>query len=286
MNQHGQNRNAKKRRRTEAQTQKSVLLIVDLDSPRAASSAIERTASLFPDTALHIVGREEVAAPRRKSIHCRRLRELVQGAKGVLPSGQSLVSEVRSGRIDSVALAAATEVRPSMIVIGSPGTGQEMVAIADALALPLLVARPPTRSSRAIAATDVRHELTPVLGVARRILGPSHGVITLFHASTPSCRHRRPPVDARFDQATCDRLLMLYQLGPDTEHVRIRVSEGSEPVRAILEFADRNDVDVVTVGYRQQPSFARVRHHTTARIIDGATCSVLVAPFARDQELA
>lgn len=205
----------------------------------------------------------------------------------MLPEDARLTSEIRCGEVVKVTLAAATALRPQLIVIGAASAnGASGVSIADSLSVPVLIARRPTSGEAIVVASDAKSEAMPVLGAARRILNARGGSITLFHAARGgSGRTRMSWSTGRgFDRFTCARFLALQHLASD-EEVRILVGEADDRADAITQVADDTRADVVAVGYRQQPSVGCSRRRTTREVIDRCSCSVLVVPMARDPEM-
>jgi nucleotide-binding universal stress UspA family protein len=266
----------------------STLVVVDLDDSRTGYVALERVGELAYETDIHVLGRIDPRSGASMVVHRRRLRDLLQEASGLLPEHACVTSEIRRGDLVKVALAAGTELRPHLIVIGMNVSGTSGVSIADALSAPVLIARRPTQSNGIVVASDVKSEAMPVLGAARRTLGARGHAITLFHAACGDNGRCMllSSIDKRgFDRFACARLLALQQLAIDDE-VRIMVSEEGDKVDAITHLAEDAQADVVAVGFRQRPTFGRPERRTAQDVIDRCSCSVLVVPMARDPEIA
>ena len=268
---------------------RSTLVVVSLDDSRAGYVALERVATLAHGTDVHVLGRIAPRSGGSTILHRRRLRDLLQEAKGLLPDHCSVTSEIRRGDLVKAAIAAGTELRPHLIVIGvNSATGVGGVAIADALSAPVLMARMSTKRNGIVVASDVKSETMPVLGAARGILGARGEPITLFHAACGDngrCMLLSSIGDRGFDRFACARLLALRQLAFDDD-VSIVVGEAGDRVDGITHLADNTQADVVAVGYRQRPTFGRPPHRTARDVIDRCRCSVLVVPMARDPEIA
>lgn len=195
--------------------------------------------------------------------------------------------EVKRGTIQSAAIAAGREREPDLVVFAaSPDSGRAATAIAEALGVPVLVARAPNEGG-IIASTNLNDLRYPVLKGATEISGDLGGSVTYFHniAQTPIS------IDPMLaGMATVD-VAALAEESAATRQARLRtlahhagadsvMSRSSNTSDAILEVARRREADVVIVGYRRRSWLSRLfRGRLVEDVVARCRRSVLVLPI-------
>lgn len=270
-------------------------VMVCLDDPRSCTSAIARGSELARQlgAGLHVLASLDANDDRRTRRRRRRtLNDILHEASVVLTKHPRLTGETRVGSVAATAINAGTELCPSLVVLGDqPGAGRAAVAIADALAVPVLVARPRSRSARVVVATDLRRASRPMIAAGRRYVSARSSALTVLHVVSAPARaevSRFLPLHEvalrALDHAGRDRLEQLRALGQEDPDLAIVIGASGDPGAAIVAYATDTDTDVLAIGYAQRASLGGRPHHTTAEVVDKARCSVLVVPLARELE--
>jgi nucleotide-binding universal stress UspA family protein len=271
-------------------------IMVCLDDPRGCTSAIDRASELARErgAGLHILASLDVDDDRKaRRRRRRRLNDFLHEASAVLVKPPRLTGETRIGSLAEASIDAGTELCPSLVVLGDvPHAGRTAVTIADALGVPVLVARMRSLSARLVVATDLRRASRPMIAAGRRYVRPRSGSITVLHMASPAARDAAPrfvplhEVDDRTLDRTCgDRISQLRELGQDGPDLAIVIGSSRDPAGGVAAYVTETDADVLAVGYAQRASFGSRPHRTTAQIIDHTRCSVLVVPLARELEI-
>ncbi|MBA3452544.1 MAG: universal stress protein [Deltaproteobacteria bacterium] len=272
----------------------SSAVMVCLDEPRSCTSAIDRASELALqlDAGLHVLstidGEDDRKARRQRCT----MSDLLHEASVVLVRHPRLTGETRIGSAAATAIEAGTELCPSLVVLGDlRHAGATAVTIADALGVPVLVARPRSRSERLVVATDLRRASRPMIAAGRRYIRARGGSFTVLHVAAPAARDEAsgfiPLHDVAprtLDRAGRERIAQLRELGEEGPDLAIMIGASGDPGAAIVAYAMDTDTDVLAVGYAQRASFGSPPHHTTAEIVDQARCSILVVPLARELE--
>jgi nucleotide-binding universal stress UspA family protein len=256
-----------------------VVALVDTDL--TTSAAIQRAADLARSVGgrLALVG--NAALDHRAWEGLPRARRRFAHAVADLELDVAIETNVRVGAAISVAIAAGLECRPALVVMSpdAGGCGHAAAAIANALEIPVFVARTPRAAGPIVAATNMTHLRYPVLaagaGLARVLAKP----VTFVHNTSPSSGSARYDLAEGALAVTHARLRALA--GQADAKASALVTRTESVVDTILDLARRQQADVVSIGSRRRSWFERFRNNVAVEIVDRCACSVLVVPVER-----
>jgi nucleotide-binding universal stress UspA family protein len=194
---------------------------------------------------------------------------------------------VRVGAFRDVAIAIGRELQPTVVVISPPEdeAAELAIAIADALCVPVMIARDPQPDGSVVVATDMRDLRYPVIDRCRPLVRVLERPATYVHASPPYAPPIAPvAVDADAqannlaDIAADSKLARLERLARTEPQAEAIVMRSTRTVEAILDVAKRRDADLVVIGHRRR-SHART-DRVCERVVAQCRRSVLVVPCA------
>lgn len=262
-----------------------VMLLLDLRTPspiaieRAISVAAARNATLeviavLSDGWRDWEGRATLLGRFALAVKC-------------IAAGRVRNVEVKRGTIQSAAISAGRERKPDLVVFAaSPDSGPAATAIAEALGVPVLVARTPNDGG-IIASTNLNDLRYPVLKGATEISADLGGAVTYFHNVSQMPISIDPmlagmaavDVAALAEESAASRQARLrtlaHQAGANAVMYRSSITSD-----AIVEVARRGEADLVIVGYRRRSWISRLfRGRLVEDVIARCRRSVLVLPI-------
>lgn len=195
--------------------------------------------------------------------------------------------ELRIGAFVGETARHAEELGAALIVIGPHDGpfGSMVTRLAQISSTPVLVARPSIGGPAIVAGTDMSDDGFPVLRLAATFASQLDAPLVAVHNEDSTGAGggwltwgSSVRSDADVSDAARRLSLACVRLGVASEAV---VSNEVTAVRALLREARRRDADMVVVGAHRHSWFERLLGGgVAARVIDGASRSVLVAPFA------
>lgn len=181
----------------------------------------------------------------------------------------------------------AEELGAGLIVMGPHDGhfGSMVTRLVQLASIPVLVARPSIGGHAIVAGTDMTDDKFPVLRLAATLAAQFDAPLVAVHndgSSDTSGDWLTWGSSVRSDADVSDAARRLtsacLELGVESEAV---VSNEVTAVRALLREARRRDADMVVVGAHRHSWFERLLGGgVAARVVDGASRSVLVTPFA------
>lgn len=200
------------------------------------------------------------------------------------PAGRVLVR--RGNFVDAVVQHTQSANVELIIVPRFRRVGALATELARRSGVKVLVAREPARRRSILAATDLASDGFPVLQQAARLGLALQAPLTAVHNVDPLLVADRAPVRLAPGAATAlagaqrqVRLADAVRSLPvaTTPVVRVEI----DPVFAILEEVQRQDVDIVVVGVHERSRLDRLLHGSVAaRVVQKTQRSVLVTPIS------
>lgn len=235
---------------------------------------------------LHVVA---ALAKHRRDEPAKTLTRIVDRIRDLAPSNKIDV-ELRAGDLSQIAIHVGRR-RNAVLVIVSPdagGDGDTAAKVADALKVPVLVARTPRPNGAMVAATDMAHLQYPVLVTSRQFAQALDTPLMFFHNATPVSMFTLNPMISGTPyidtsgvarDAAEAKLSRLRALAGSEDDVDVVVARSHETLDAILEVAVERKADIVAIGHRRRSWIARtLGRHLTAKVADRCDQSVLIVP--------
>lgn len=178
-------------------------------------------------------------------------------------------------------------VSPSLVVLPASRSwpAENVVRLATALQIPVLVCRGSRGSRRMVVASNLEDSRRPVLRLAAQWASVLGQQITLVHNITPMLMVPPPSPEvcwfgvgtAELDQQVAQHRVSLLERSAMEFGVDASVMRELDPAAGILGVASRMDASLVVVGARSVGGAAS--HRVPRRVLSSARRSVLVVPI-------
>jgi len=210
--------------------------------------------------------------------------------RGLLGEGETAEKfTVVTGDFAPETTAYARSIGAQWIVVpaGEPSVGRIVTSLADAVGVPVLVARAATSFEAIVAATDLESGDFPILRQAAELGQKLRIPVIALHNVNPIAG--RSGIDVIWGMATPMGVGALRTRQERLEAAALETQTGGQPmicseldpVNAIIDKAGALDADLVVVGTRGNGWFKRLfGDNVASNVVDRAVRSVLVVPIA------